>query len=566
MFKLKIFSKTLEFKIAFWLNSALILVLTVTAVVNTTTQNRTLLEQEKRLALVLTKSILNALRFPMLNGNQENVQKSFDNLAAEALIKVLYLTDKDGVIRRSTDKSIIGRSIDSAHTQSKQGIVQEFEKSRLIKDGKKVSATYILIRNETACAACHGESSGDNVLGVLGLELDWDKISAAVNETKVRSILISILSILSISILFIILLRRLVIRPIGFLIKDTEPITRGDLSKKIRVTSEDEIGRLAQVFNDVIENLHEMVSRIREMASKVSSFAQEISTSSKEMNSSTLEISTTIQKIAKGVTTQAKRVEDTSRLMEEMSASVKQISVNAKTASVSSEESLGQARSGGGATTEAVEKMNRITATVSNAAAVVRSLGDKSKQIGQITETITSIADQTNLLALNAAIEAARAGDAGRGFAVVAEEVRKLAEGSAEAARRIGTLIKGIQVETPKAVSSIEAGSKEVAEGALIVSRVSAALEKIIGTAKESATMVNEITAATARQMSNAEQIVKAVDEVAVVAEESASATQEASSSAQEQTASMEELTASAEELARLAIDLQAMVDRFKLL
>jgi len=149
---------------------------------------------------------------------------------------------------------------------------------------------------------------------------------------------------------------------------------------------------------------------------------------------------------------------------------------------------------------------------------------------------------------------------------VVAEEVRKLAEGSAEAARRIGSLIKGIQVETPKAVSSIEAGSKEVTEGAQIVLRVSDSLSEIINAAKKSAVMVDEITKATQKQLSNSEQIVKAVDEVASVAEESASATQEASSSAEEQTASMEELTASAEELARLATDLQNLVDKFKLL
>ncbi|MDD5747250.1 MAG: methyl-accepting chemotaxis protein, partial [Candidatus Omnitrophica bacterium] len=136
------------------------------------------------------------------------------------------------------------------------------------------------------------------------------------------------------------------------------------------------------------------------------------------------------------------------------------------------------------------------------------------------------------------------------------------AEGSAGAARRIGSLIKGIQVEPPKAVASIEAGTKEVAEGSLIVSRVSDALSEIINSAQSAASKVREITDATQQQLSNAEKIVKAVDEVAVVAEESASATEEASSSAEEQTASMQELTASAEELARAALDLQAIVGR----
>jgi len=564
---LKFLPKTLEFKIISFIGLALLIILTIMTVVNTSSQSKLLIAQEERLAETLSRSILNAIRYPMLSGNQDVVQKIFNYLAQEQEISVLYLTDHEGKIKRSTNKAIIGTKIDHSKLKVKIAANDKNMAQELITktdNGKKtVYATYLPVKNEEACYACHGNSMP--VLGFLGMELDWDKVSRAINTTKFRSILITFLSILIISLLITSLIRNLIIKPINNLIKASEPAAQGDLTKRVEITSNDEIGRLGNAFNSIIINLHDMVSHFRDMASKVSSFAQEISTSSKEMNASTLEISTTIQKISKGVSTQAKRVEDTSRLMEDMSSSVKQVASDSRSASKSSQKSVEQAKGGGAATSEAVEKMNRITETVTDAAAVVKSLGEKSKQIGQITETITSIADQTNLLALNAAIEAARAGEAGRGFAVVAEEVRKLAEGSAEAARRIGTLIKGIQVETPRAVSSIEAGSKEVSEGAKIVSRVSSSLTEIIKAAQQCAAMVDGITKATEQQLQNSEQIVKAVDEVAVVAEESASATQEASSSAQEQTASMQELTASAEELARLALDLQHMVDKFKL-
>ncbi|MFH1092893.1 MAG: methyl-accepting chemotaxis protein [Candidatus Omnitrophota bacterium] len=563
----KFLPKNLEFKILSWVGIALIVILGLMSIITVAFQHSTSLTQEHRLSGTLARSILNAIRYPLLGGDQKVVQKIFNYLIDQEEIVHLYLTDNDGKIKCSTKKEKIGKFINFNEIikrieTSKDKCLQE---STVLKGGtaQKVFSTYIPVYNEPECNSCHGKN--DEVLGILGVDLKMDLLLAAMRGITSRGIFLAVLGTLIISFLILVLLRKLVIIPVKKLVQASVPATKGDLTQIVDIDSEDEIGLLGRSYNTIINNVHNMVCSIRDLASKVSSFAQEISTSSKEMNASTQEISATIQKIAKGVTTQAKRVEDTSRLMEAMSSSVRRVAENAQLATAASEKSLSQAESGGIATHEAVEKMNKITTTVSNAAAVVQSLGEKSQQIGQITETITNIADQTNLLALNAAIEAARAGEAGRGFAVVAEEVRKLAEGSAEAARRIGALIKGIQIETPKAVKSIEAGTKEVNEGALIVSRVSDSLTEIIETAQLAASKVKEITTATETQLSNSEKIVKAVDEVAVVAEESASATEQASSSAQEQTASMEELTASAEELARLSLDLQGFVGKFKL-
>jgi methyl-accepting chemotaxis protein len=251
--------------------------------------------------------------------------------------------------------------------------------------------------------------------------------------------------------------------------------------------------------------------------------------------------------------------------MEKTSTSIRQMVTNAQAAASEVNQTSSRAEVGRATAGEAVDKIGRLVGTVSDTAKVIQNLGQMSQQIGEITETITSIADQTNLLALNAAIEAARAGEAGRGFAVVAEEVRKLAEGSAEAVRKIGGLIRSIQSETNRAVNAIEASSKEVQDSKVQIAKIAEVLTEINKAAVEAAKMATDIAEAGQGRVVEVDRVVKAINEVAAIAKESASTVQEVSSSTEEQTASMEEMSASAQELARLAMDLKELVGKFRL-
>lgn len=330
-------------------------------------------------------------------------------------------------------------------------------------------------------------------------------------------------------------------------------------------TNNEAVSQLGKSANETIAKLREMVLAVRNNADKLASSSQQMSSSIQEINASTQEISNAITQVSKGAITQAERVEETFEIMEKSAVSLKQVVANAQTATQAVDQTTERAQLGRTAAGEAVERIERLTDSVLEATKVIQGLGQMSQQIGEITETITSIADQTNLLALNAAIEAARAGEAGRGFAVVAEEVRKLAEGSAEAVRKIGSLIKSIQSETSRAVSAIQTSSKEVQEGKSRVLKIADVLAEINKMSDEAVGLVQQISHAGQERVDEVERVVKAINEVATIAKESASTTEEITSSTQEQTASMEEMTASAQELAHLAMELKDLVGKFRL-
>jgi methyl-accepting chemotaxis protein len=311
----------------------------------------------------------------------------------------------------------------------------------------------------------------------------------------------------------------------------------GDLTKRIHVEHNDELGDLSNHFNTFMEKLHDIISQVAASTEHIASASEEISSSATQ--------------VAQSAETQKDQTSQVATAMQEMSSTVTQVSDNSRQASENAKEAGDLARSGGVVVSDTVKVIQGVADATRDTSAKIEELGRSSDQIGQIIGVIDDIADQTNLLALNAAIEAARAGEQGRGFAVVADEVRKLAERTTQATKEIAQMIKTIQEETKKAVSAMTAGTDKVDAGVESAREAGAALEKIIHSADGVQDMVTHIATAATEQASATEQVNSNMEQIAKMVHQSSIGAQESPRACQD--------------LSNLALDLQQLVGRFKL-
>lgn len=354
-------------------------------------------------------------------------------------------------------------------------------------------------------------------------------------------------------------------KPIKTITTQVKHIAKGDLrNTAINITGEDEIGELAQHIQAMTTNLRTLIHKIAGASEHVASSSQQLNASAEETSKATEQISFSAEQIASGAENQAQNTSNSLQTVQKMSEKMTQIAAHTQHVTKLSDETVTTATEGNQAIAETIKQMKHIETTTKATSETINALGNKSAEIQNIIAAITGIAEQTNLLALNAAIEAARAGEHGHGFAVVAEEVRKLAEQSAQAAEQIRHIIQDIQQDIQLSVDNMQKGTAAVQKGSQLTEQAAIAFQKISTAISTVYQQLQQMSSAVQQLDRESAQVVGSIETVQSIAQDFSASTQHVAAAAEEQNASMEEILASSQMLAQLAGELQEAINTFK--
>ena len=372
--------------------------------------------------------------------------------------------------------------------------------------------------------------------------------------------IIALTLVVIISVAILVLLLRSIKSSVDTILEGARQIAAGDLRSKIELTGDDEFAHIAHQFNTMVESMQTMICKIKTTASNVAGSSEELTANANESAQVTQNVAQSITEVAEAAEKQMKIVGESRVIVEAFQRGLEDAITNQRRAREQTQATAEKAAEGNAFVQSTVEQMNSIAMTVQQTGEIISKLGERSKEIGNIVEIISSISGQTNLLALNAA----RAGEHGRGFAVVAEEVRKLAEESQNASQQIGELIRGIQSETEHAVASMEEGRREAEKGKENVSATGENFSEILHMVEEVKTASLAVSKRVLELRENMGQIIEGMGTIDTSAKGIGSESQNVSAATEEQAAGMEEIASSSRSLSDMAMDLQTETDKFK--
>lgn len=454
------------------------------------------------------------------------------DLALDGLVQIInslnfggmgyaFLVNDQGKILVHPDNALVMKSLSEAFPQNTPKLSRELTEVQV--DGQARLLTFTPIQ---------GLPSAN---WYIGLSVDKDKAFSMLSTFRNSAVIATLVAVVII-IALLGLLIRVLMQPLHTMTRAMEDIAEGegDLTKRLNIHNHDEFGVLGSAFNRFVERVHSSIREVSSATEQVNEVALRVVSAS---NSSMLNSDE-----------QANRTNSVAAAINELGAAAQEIASNAAQASQHASSARLLAEEGQQVVEHNIQAMNRLSALIVSSSAHIEALNDKTVNIGQILEVITSISQQTNLLALNAAIEAARAGEAGRGFAVVADEVRNLAHRTQESAQQVQGMIEELQVGARTSVETMDQSQRHSQDGVQIANQAGERLGSVTQRIGEIDGMNQSVATATEEQTSVVESINMDINEINTLNQEGVEnlqATLRACSHLEQQAARLKQLVGS---------------------
>ena len=497
--------------------------------------------QAEEFSLSMHEATLAGLTGMMITGTVGQRDVFLDQVRQLSVIRDLKVVRGDNVIKQfgpgtASDVTKPEATEQRVLAEGKEFVaVESDDKGEYLRVVRPVVARHKYLGKD--CLTCHQVPEG-TPLGVVSMKISLDQVNAAVGTQRIRSTVAAVVISIPLLLFIWLFIRNVVTRPLEKMVDGLRNIAsgEGDLTQRLPVRGQDEIGQASTVFNEMMTKFGGLVRHVGESATQVAASVHALVGGA--------------ERVASSSTNQHTMSDSTADAVERVVSSIADIAKSTEHVHLQSRESERRSIEGTHSLSKLIEEVSIIEQTVKQIADTVSEFVSSMGAITNMTREVRDIADQTNLLALNAAIEAARAGEQGRGFAVVADEVRKLAEKSSASASEIDTITHALSERSEKVRSFISDGLSHISSSQQAMETVSGVLSSAATSVTEVGHGLDTILAATEEQRRVFTDVARNIEAIAAMARENNQAS--------------EQTVAAAQALSDLAGALQNAVGRFK--
>lgn len=434
----------------------------------------------------------------------------------------------------------------------------------VLEEGQPYSGNSYIGNEEYLCNYLPLKDQSDQTVGMLFIGIPTRDYTQSINNFLFNLCLWG-LGAVAVAMFIAYFLSGSIVGPVRKIIGAMDTAATGDLTARAEIGSSDELGKLAQDFNDMLEALNMFMKGVQEAVLKISGYSEGLATASQETSASSQQMATSVQEMAQKTSIQFERTVRGKELTQDISARIKEAADQIEAILDSSREIKGSTDKGINIVEQLKDRNEDSNRANSEIKQVFVSLEDSTKSIDGIIGDIDEIAAQTNLLALNAAIEAARAGEAGRGFAVVAEEVRKLADDSLRATSQVKEIVSNIRANMASAQQAVDTGQEVAKHQSSAVLETAEFFKSIADAVDGVVQSIGEISENSRNIDASKEDLLEQIKEVSALADELTSSAEQIASVTEQQAASSQQLADTSGQMESLVAELERALGKYKL-